>query len=474
MNKFSVSNLLILLALIAVSLSNCKKENTEDENVPVPTPSGVMVLPASEQRSGDPQAGFDYLVNGDYISSGIPYDIFIQVFGEDTSNKLGRTGDNAVIPFDYTAVDAPNGVRVVAPNCLQCHATEINGEFLVGLGNINVDFTEDQSSIIPLASFAIELAYGRNSPEWEAYEPFAKAIEATGSVLLVENLGTNPADKIAAALAAHRDPISLEWLEEPAYVIPDEVVPTDVPPWWVLKKKNAMFYAGIGRGDFARIMMASSLLTMIDSTKARAVNNNFNDVQAYINSLEAPSYPFDINMDLAAEGELLFKSNCATCHGSYGAQETYPNFLVDVDVVQTDRMLSDVYESDQFKNFRDWLNEGWLGQNPNGAQIVADGGYVAPPLDGIWATPPYLHNGSVPTIADLLNSSQRPDFWKRSFDSTDYDEEKLGWKYTPDTAKRDDQTYDATIPGYTNVGHNFGDEYTAEQRKAVIEYLKTL
>ena len=471
----TLSTLLVYyLSWLLLLFSACANETLEDEEVIIdPVPGGTKILEASEQRSGDPQAGYDYLVYGNYISAGIPYDIFTQVLGGNTENKLSRTGDNADIPFDYTAVDAFNGVRVVAPNCLQCHAGEINGEFIVGLGNINTDFTIDQSEAIPLASFAIELAYGSNSPEWNAYEPFARATEATGPYLLVENKGTNPADKIAAVLAAHRDPFSLEW-RDAAYVIPDEVVPTDVPPWWVLKKKNAMFYAGIGRGDFARIMMASSLLTMRDSTKAREVDERFNDVQAYINSLEAPAYPFDIDMDLAAEGEQLFTSNCTSCHGTYGVQETYPNLLVGLDVVKTDPMLSDVYESDQFRSFRDWLNEGWFGEAPNAAQIVAEGGYVAPPLDGIWASAPYLHNGSVPTIEDLLNSSQRPQYWKWSFDSRDYDPEKLGWQYSLETEKGDDETYDATVPGYTNVGHTFGDLFSEQERKAVIEYLKTL
>ena len=468
---------MLLIALCIGILGNCKNEIIEDDTLPDPVdeiPVGTRVLPAYEQRSGDPDEGYDYLVNGDYISSGIPYDIFLTAFGRDESNKLGRSGDNAVINHEYTAVDAPNGVRVVAPNCLQCHASEINGEFIVGLGNTQANFMDDQSDVLPIANAAIQFIYGSNSPEWEAYEPFAKAVEATGPLLIVENRGPNPADKIAAVLAAHRDRNSLVWQETPAVEIPEEVVPTDVPPWWILKKKNAMFYAAIGRGDFSRIMMSSSLLTMIDSTKAREVDHHFGDVLAYINSLEAPDYPFEIDQTLVAEGELVFKNNCAKCHGTYGDEETYPNLLVDIDVIQTDRTLSDIYQSEQFTYFRNWINEGWFGQNPYAAELVAEGGYVAPPLDGIWATAPYLHNGSVPTIADLLKSSDRPAYWRRSFDNSDYDPLKLGWNYTTENEKIDDDTYDTTIPGYRNTGHSFGDVLTDGERKALMEYLKTI
>jgi len=76
------------------------------------------------------------------------------------------------------------------------------------------------------------------------------------------------ADKLGAILAAHRDKETLEWNDVPSISIPTEVVATDIPPWWVLKKKNAMFYAGNGRGDYSRYLMASSLLTMKDSSKA--------------------------------------------------------------------------------------------------------------------------------------------------------------------------------------------------------------
>ena len=105
-------------------------------------------------------------------------------------------------------------------------------------------------------------------------------------------------------------------------------------------------------------------------------------------------------------------------------------------------------------------------------------------LDGIWATAPYLHNGSVPTIYEVLNSKARPNCFTRSYrtDEVDYDKAKVGWKYRPigeeskatanPVEKR--KTYDTTQPGRGNKGHTFGDDLTEEERWAVIEYLKTL
>jgi len=476
---------LILVACFFALLVNCNKDddivdnnnnvnNNNNNNPDLTPPAGTSPIPASSQRSGNATDGYNYLTSGDYLSAGIPYDAFTSVYGEDNTNKLGRTGDNAVLPHDFTAVDAPNGVRVVAPNCLQCHAGSINGNFIVGLGNAASDFTSDQSSLLPLAEGFINLLYGATSPESEAFRPFKKAFQAVAPNIVTPVRGVNVADKLGAILAAHRDKETLVWNDAPSITIPSEVVPTDVPPWWVLKKKNAMFYAGNGRGDFPRYLMASSLLTMKDSSKANEVNERFPDVLAYILSLQPPAYPENINADLAEEGKLIFNQTCAKCHGTYGTGGSYPNLLVSLEVIGTDPLLSDAYRSSTYNPFKQWFNTGWFGREPNKAELIADGGYVAQPLDGIWASAPYLHNGSVPTLEDLLNSPQRPEYWKRTFVDTDYDFTKVGWNYTNPGSKIDKETYDTNMEGYGNEGHLFGDHLTTVQRTALIEYLKTL
>src|SRR5258708_2396094 len=70
----------------------------------------------------------------------------------------------------------------------------------------------------------------------------------------------------------------------------------------------------------------------------------------------------------------------------------------------------------------------WFGDFGREAYIENPGGYVAPPLNGIWATAPYLHNGSVPTLWHLLHPAQRPAVWKRTED--DYDQARVGLEVT--------------------------------------------
>jgi hypothetical protein len=116
------------------------------------------------------------------------------------------------------------------------------------------------------------------------------------------------------------------------------------------------------------------------------------------------------------------------------------------------------------------------------SHFVSPPGYIAPPLDGVWATAPYLHNGSVPTLEALLNSTKRPQYWIRTFDSSDYNDKTLGWNYTALEYGKDGATdseqrkrlYDTTLPGYSKNGHTFGDHLTDAERRQLLEYLKTL
>ena len=472
-----MSRRILLSSIITVMLFFVFQSCADDDNVDdiaeylVP-PAGTSKIDASPQRTGDATAGYNYLVNGDYIDSGIPYDLFFSTTGGDDRNLLNRTGNNATVPFDYNATTAFNGVEIVAPSCLQCHAQEFNGELIVGLGNTIADYTFDQSGFGNLLENFINLSYGANSPEADAFEFFQRGIQATGPNIITEVVGVNPADKIAAILAAHRDQNDLTWKDVPQFEIPSVMVPTDVPAWWLLKKKASMFYTSVGRGDFARIMMASSLLVLQDTTKAREVDENFDDVLAFINSIEAPIYPNSIDQIKADKGEDLFIRNCAKCHGTYGVEETYPDLLVELDVVKTDPALAQTnYANPDFVNI---YNESWFGKGQHAARLEPTTGYIAPPLDGVWITAPYLHNGSIPTLEELLNSSQRPTYFKRILDTNLYDFEKVGIKYDIANSGEGTDVYDTTIPGYQNIGHTFGDGFTDEERSNLIEYLKTL
>lgn len=446
-----------------------------EEVVIIPEVWEIISIPNNLQRSGDIEAGKQYLFSGDYMSSGIPYNVYIAVYGQDNANLLERSGDNAVIKYDYTAVNA-NGVQVVSPNCLSCHAAKINNQFIVGLGNHSVDLTTNRALLEPLLTLGISQNYGSSSPEFNAYDQFRKGLLAIGPKTQTASVGVNSANKITEVLISHRDKNTLAWNDVPYIALTNEVIPADVPAWWLLKKKNAMFYTALGRNDFCKSFIGAALLSLEDVEKAKEIDEKMPDVLAYFNSLETPKYPFEIDNSLAETGKPIFENKCSSCHGTYGANSQYPNSLVALNTVKTDPELSNHYTKNSAENdyFYDWFNTGYLGTQPNGLQYKAEGGYIAPPLDGVWATAPYFHNASVPTIMEVLNSGSRPKLWSRTFINTDYNQTKLGWNYTIESSKTSTKTYDTTLKGYGNGGHTFGDELTTAERLAVLEYLKTL
>src|SRR5207248_2989773 len=236
------------------------------------------------------------------------------------------------------------------------------------------------------------------------------------------------------------------------------------PPWWLLKKKNAMFYNGFGRGDFGRFLMASNLLTVNDTLESSNVDKHMPDVLAYIYSLQPPKYLKPVDQKLAATGKQLFQGKCASCHGTYGSKASYPNLLIPESIIQTDSMvIRSNYSNPQFVN---WFNQSWFTTGDHPARIEPFNGYIAPPLDGIWITAPYLHNGSVPTLAALLNSKIRPKYWTRDFDHPTYNYDEVGWEFQTIDKPLLKNIYNTDLPGYGNYGHTYGDKLTEPERKA--------
>ena len=452
---------LLLSVLVITLLAAFHKKDTNEDS--------PMFIPPSEQRTGDSARGYHYLTTGDFLKSGFPYDFFVAMAPK-SNNYLGREGKNANVEHSYNVVTNADSMDVVIPTCLHCHAQVFDGKLIMGLGDAGADFTTIGQTNRRLSLLK---AWKISAPDkYKAVHALMQSAMMADPQMETEVRGVNAADRLAALLVAHRDPKTLVWSDTPLLDIPKTVVPTDVPAWWLLKKKNAMFYNGFGRGDFGKFLMLSNILTVTDTNEAREVNTHFGDVLAYIRSLTPPPYPRTIDKKLAAQGQKIFAITCSHCHGTYGEGGEYPNLLIPGSIIGTDSMLYSANQ--QAKPFIDWFNTSWFAQAPNPAQLVPGRGYVAPPLDGVWITAPYLHNGSVPTIEAVLNSKLRPTYWTRNFDTPEYDYDHLGWKYETRDQPDGKKVYNTTLPGYTNTGHYFGDKLSDEERRAVIEYLKGL
>jgi hypothetical protein len=104
-------------------------------------------------------------------------------------------------------------------------------------------------------------------------------------------------------------------------------------------------------------------------------------------------------------------------------------------------------------------------------------GYVARPLEGVWATAPYLHNGSVPTLDDLLKpEEERPVCFPLGH--REYDPVKLGYVSECNRVPAGERSrffvYDTRVPGNSNKGHRYGTCLSPSEREALLEYLKVM
>jgi hypothetical protein len=203
--------------------------------------------------------------------------------------------------------------------------------------------------------------------------------------------------------------------------------------------------------------------------------DDFRAVYQFLSELRPPKYPLSIDAELAARGKAVFENNCSSCHGTYGSESSYPEQLVPMDDVKTDSVRLQSLS----KEHRAAYGASWFADMGAQDTKVEVDGYVAPPLDGIWASPPYLHNGSVPTLWHLLHPEERPKVWRRTGLGMDID--KVGIRVEsvdaipPRTNSYDKRWYfDTRLRGKSNSGHDYPAALTESEKVALLEYLKTL
>jgi mono/diheme cytochrome c family protein len=360
---------------------------------------------------------------------------------------------NDGLPMGMRKALSKDGKRVgIQIDCMLCHGGSIGGTSYVGLGNTQLD----------AQTLFRELTHAEGHMFPEVF-------------VLNATRGTVNAGQMSAHLLSLRNPdLSRRFIP---LRLDTNLPELDTPAWWTLGKKSTQYYDGRTDARSVRTNM-QFLLGEKSLQEFKDLEPTFADIRAYLRSLKPPKYPFPIDADRAARGAVVFKDTCVRCHGTYGPGGSYPNKIVPLDVIGTDPARAEGISDKLIAHY----SSTWFGQEyPPAGEMV---GYQAPPLDGVWATAPYLHNGSVPTLHDLLKSSDRPSKFRRppstSFDH--YDTSKVGWKAEPVVNSPDPKAppreaksvYDTSRWGLSNRGHTFGDKLSDEQREDLIEYLKTL
>jgi mono/diheme cytochrome c family protein len=344
-------------------------------------------------------------------------------------------------------------------NCFACHGGKVAGRAIPGAPN----------SLYALQTLTDDV----RATKLRLGKPLAHMDLGGAAIPLGTTIGTTNAVVFGVVLLTYRDAdLNVHRDRLPPKLLHHD---HDAPPWWNIKKKRYL-YADGGVPKSHRALMQFLLLPQNGPEKFREWEKDYEDVLAWIESLEPPKYPFAIDASRAARGQRLFVHHCSECHGTYGRDATYPEVNVPLDEVGTDRARFDSIPA----SWREAYSATWFGHYGKNAVKRDLPGYVAPPLDGIWASAPYLHNGSVPTLWHLFYPSRRPTVWTRTEDG--YDDEKVGLEITafeqlPTDARRGAarrRYFDTREFGKSAAGHTFPDVLNDNEKRAVIEYLKTL
>lgn len=243
---------------------------------------------------------------------------------------------------------------------------------------------------------------------------------------------------------------------------------------------------------------------------------NLGYIQRKFYKLSAPQWPQDLagklDKTLMKQGETIYQQQCLKCHSLVDANDPKRQLsavLVPASEVGTDALMVNNFTEGtvktgelEGKHFALWFGQkfkaeatrldvvmhvtaGALLEHPwdSFCSVVKEFAlnkishvnpainyYKARPINGVWASAPYLHNGSVPTVYDLLlPAAQRP--LQFFVGNRELDRVKVGNQ----TLETESTTlFDTSLKGNSNLGHEYGTQLNESDRMALLEYIKSL
>ena len=180
-----------------------------------------------------------------------------------------------------------------------------------------------------------------------------------------------------------------------------------------------------------------------------------------------PGDPFHVDAAAVEAGRTIYVRDCAECHDAGGARTRTP---IPIAELGTDRHRLDMWSPAAKERYSAYEP----GHDWGFRYFEKTDGYVAVPLTGLWLKAPYLHNGSVPSLAALLMPpAERPAVFWRGSDLVD--PVSGGFVSTPGIdPQRRLWRYDTAVPGNANGGHLWGTTLDPAAKAALLAYLKTL
>lgn len=376
--------------------------------------------------------------------------------GQDPNQTHGGSGQ---LPAAFTQTHNADGTWSgnIAITCAACHGGQVgNASDGPGLGQLL-----GRNGLTDLDVLLTEWGGGNNG----FYLFGLNRVRGSGDITNFQMFG----------LITLFDAQSLPTLLNPAFWLESTSGSENPPSWWNLGHRAAKFYDAGMSSDSTRI----ELSWYMPYAATPQYQQGFDWISAHdymantwLLSVQSPTYPMPVNTTLAEQGSVLFHTlnlwdpsrnnpvpqpasgngSCASCHGAYAPRYVNdPTFLssptlagmagnvTPINIINTDPARLNANTAVQQMQFQSSFF-GYYGQSGCVDQYNAVG-YLAPPLYGVWAEAPYFHNGSVPTVWDVLKSSDRPAIWSRvskppqsgvvmgfQTDLSAYDQVNMGWQ----------------------------------------------
>jgi mono/diheme cytochrome c family protein len=412
-------------------------------------------------------------------------------------------------------------------SCAVCHSASLFGRPILGMtnrfSNANMAFIAGQKLFHTVGPNTLGVMTRATREEVEMYKISRENVSSIGTKRPAV-LGLDTALAQVARSIARRAPT--EWAERDHTVenhprsteIDEKIADSKPAVWWNTKYKTRWLSDG-------GIISGSPVITNLVWNELgrggdlreldRWIRENEDVVQNLTTAVFATRAPKwsdyvgpNVQIARARAGEVIFNHGCASCHGNYEkAWSLTPEEFARLKSADPTLDQIDTVRVKYFSHTK-VADVGTDAGRRIGMQAMADAlnplaiskqygmvnqtqkGYVPPPLEGIFARYPYLHNNSIPNLCVLMMPpEQRPMIYysgKTIDKNLDYDQNCVGYPIgnkTPDAWKKDSQyLFDTRVDGLTNIGHyerifrneDGTERYTRTEKAELIEFLKTL
>ncbi|MGH7766416.1 MAG: cytochrome c [Candidatus Binatia bacterium] len=427
---------------------------------------------------------FKYGSVGVEAASGLPYWIWRALprvcpekLGPDGYTSFGfvwERGEDAPVGFPTKTV----GFRRIGINCALCHTSAIR----TSEASEPQIFLGAPSTTVDVQRYLRFLGDCGSDPRF-APEKILREVKALYDLPLIEGLlyrylvipqMKKGLLKLKAQLAwmdalpewgpGRQDPFNPAKMQILKFPPDGTIGNADILPLWNWRRREGFALHWDGLNTSLTEIFLNSGIGNGASDKTIDIKN-LDRVKELIQNLPPAKYPFTVDSQLAAKGAAVFARHCAECHAFGGEMTGKP---VPIERVNTDRRRLDSWSQATADGFNGLDEYRWKYVGFRGTF-----GYIAVPLDGVWARAPYLHNGSVPSIRDLLEPPEkRPKVFYRGYNV--YDPENLGFVSQGREAEKAGFKFDTHLDGNGNAGHLWGTQLSSEEKRSLIEYLKTL